>query len=252
MTKSNRTFAAALVLLTSLAACSSPNPGVKKLAQGEKYSGFLKDYSALKSNPNLDEHALTYVTADAQKHLRGYLAIVIDPIDVYVATSADTSKINEASRTAVTNYFKHALTRAVSSAYPVVEAPGPLVLRLRAALVGVDAGNPVAAGDSPAEAKPLPNALNIGSVGVEMELVDSVSGERIAAMVDKAPLGASAEVGAEHFSRVEKFAAARDAFDEWASRVREFLDSSVQPTDEEISRRKTAYVHYGGEPEAGR
>jgi Protein of unknown function (DUF3313) len=223
-------------------------PTVKKIAAGQEFSGFLKEYSALKPNPNLEGSALTYVNADERKNLRSYLAIVVDPIEVYIATDADESKVPEASRKALTNYFQYALTKAVSDAFPVVEAPGPLVLRLRAALIGVDVGGEVAAGDVPADTtKPLERALNIGKVGVEMELVDSETSERIAAMVDKTNLGAGAEVGAVNFSRLQKFAAAREAFDEWASRVRQFLDSAHELTGEDAQRADKAYQPYGAE-----
>jgi hypothetical protein len=105
----------------------------------------------------------------------------------------------------------------------------------------------VAAGDLPADSKLLPEALNISKVQVEMELVDSETGERVAAMVDKASLGNGAEVGAEQFSRMAKFAAAREAFDEWAGRVRQFLDSSMQLSGEDAERADKAYQPYGGE-----
>jgi len=243
---------AAGLLLAMATACSTSKPTIKKIAAGEEHSGFLKDYSALKVNPKLDGDAMTYVNTDAQKNLRSYLAIVVDPIEIYIATNADESKIPDSSRAAVTNYFRHALTRAVSDAYPVVDQPGPLVLRLRTAIVGIDVGGTVAAGDLPADSKPLAQALNIGKVQVEMELVDSETGERVAAMVDKATLGAGAEVGAERFSRLAKFAAAREAFDEWASRVSQFLDSSMQLTGEDAERADKAYQPYGTEVAAAR
>ena len=244
----------ALAFLAMTVGCSqapkpaSVEPAVKRIAAGQEFSGFLKDYSALKPNPNLEGDALTYASADAQKNLRSYLAIVVDPIEVYIATDADEGKVSEASRKALTNYFEHALKNAVSDAFPVVEASGPLTLRLRAALVGVDVGGEVAAGDLPADIKPFERALNIGKLGVEMELVDSETGERIAAMVDRSNLGAGAEVGAENFSRLEKFAAAREAFDEWASRVRIFLDSAHELTVEDAARADKAYKPYGAEP----
>ena len=53
-------------------------------------------------------------------------------------------------------------------------------------------------------AKPLERAIVLEKVSVEMELVDSESGERIAAAVDKSTLGAGADVGSEHFSRIEQ------------------------------------------------
>ena len=49
--------------------------------------------------------------------------------DVCIATDADESKVNEDSRKALTNYFHYALIKAVSDAFPVVDAPGPMVLR---------------------------------------------------------------------------------------------------------------------------
>jgi hypothetical protein len=245
----------AVAFLAMTMGCSKPaeppagaKPAWKRIAAGQEFSGFLKDYSALKPNPNLEGNALTYASTDAQKNLRGYFAIVVDPVEVYVATDVDDAKVSESSGKAITNYFRHALIRAVSDAFPVVEAPGPLTLRLRTALVGVDIGGTVPAADLPADIKPFERALNIGKLGVEMELVDSETGERIAAMVDRTNLGAGAEVGAEYFPRHERFAAAREAFDEWASRVRQFLDSAHQLTGEDAARADKAYQPYGAEP----
>jgi len=73
----------------------------------------------------------------------------------------------------------------------------------------------------PAELAPR-RALNINKVGVEVELVDSESGGQIAATVDRANLGVGAETASLRTSRDEKFRLARLAFDEWASRVRQF------------------------------
>jgi len=243
----------AMVFLAVTTGCSEATkptavePAVKRIPAGQQFSGFLKDYSALKPNPNLEGDVLTYVSTDAQKNLRSYFAIVVDPIEVYIATDAEEGKVSEAACKALTNYFEHALKNAVSDAFPVVETSGPLTLRLRAALVGVDVGGEVAAGDLPADIKPFERALNIGKLGVEMELVDSETGERIAAVVDRTNLGAGAEVGAENFSRVQKFIAAREAFDEWASRVRIFLDSAHELTGEDAVRADKAYQPYGAE-----
>ena len=244
----------AAVLVVMIIGCSQstkptaePKSAVKKIPAGQEFSGFLKDYSALKPHPDI-ESALTYASADAQKNLRSYFAIVVDPIEVYVATDVDEGKISEAGRKALTNYFEYALKEAVLDAFPVVEEPGPLTLRLRAALVGVDIGGTVPAGDLPADVGPLDRALNIGKLRVEMELVDSETGERIAALVDKSNLGAGAEVGAEYFSRLERFAAAREAFDEWASRLRQFLDSAHELTGADAERVDKAYKPYGPKP----
>lgn len=241
---------ALLALLT--VACTKPaTPGVKKMPANQEYSGFLKDYSKLAPNPDLEGAVKTYVNTDAQKNLHKYVAVIIDPVEVYLASDADDTKIPEKTRAAAANYFRAALTKAVSDAFPAVDEPGPLVLRLRAAIIGVDVGGTVAAADKPEDAtEAVDNAANIGKVGVEIELVDSVTGEQLAAAVDREPLGDGAEIAAGNISRHEKSLAARQAFDEWASRLRTFLNKAHELKGEEIKRADESYQPYSAAPAA--
>jgi hypothetical protein len=258
--KSSALCGVALVLLVWTAGCAGESvekegaiPGAKanRIPAGQEFAGFLKDYSVLKPNPRLEGEVLTFAKADAQKNLRGYLAIVVDPVQTYLATDADEAMLPEKSREAATRYFQWALTKAVSDAFPVVDEAGPLVLRLRAALIGVDAGGEVAAADRPADAnEALDHAVNISEVGIEIELLDSETGEQIAAMVDRTALGAGATVGSTNISRHEKSMAAREAFDEWASRVREFLDAAHELSEADAKRVDQSYQPYGAEPAA--
>jgi hypothetical protein len=245
-------FSLIVALLAALGAtaCTKPSsPGVKKMTANQEYAGFLKDYSKLAPNPKLEGNVKTFVQADAQKNLRRYIAVVIDPVEVYLASDADDAKMPEKTRAAVANYFRAALTKAVSDAYPPVDQPGPLVLRLRAAVIGVDVGKPVAAADKPAQAEDaIEHSVNIGKVGVEIEFIDSETGEQIAAMVDREPLGEGAEVGSAAISRHEKSVAARAAFDEWASRVRTFLNRAHDIEGEDAERVQRSYEPYGAAP----
>ena len=239
--------------LAALAACTQePKPGaesksaLRKVEPGKEFSGFLQDYSKLKPNEKLGGDALTFVNPDKMKGLHRYVAIIVDPVQVYVSSAADPSLIPDSGRGAVAKYFEHALVGAVSDAFPVVESPGPLVLRLRAAIVGIDLGGQVAPLNDPAMvAKPLERAIVLEKVSVEMELVDSESGERIAAAVDKSTLGAGADVGSEHFSRIDRYREAKMAFDQWAGRVREFLDSEHELTGEDAEKALKSYQPYG-------
>jgi hypothetical protein len=242
---------AALASLVFAAGCTNqaePEAGAKRMPASQEFAGFLQDYSKLKPSPRFEGEALTYASADAQKSLRQYLAIVIDPVETYLASDADEAKIPEKSREAATRYFQWALTRAVSDAYPIVEEPGPLVLRLRAALIGVDAGGAVAEADKPTDANDaIDHAVNIGQVGIEIELLDSETGEQIGAMVDRAPLGAGAEIASANISMHEKSMAAREAFDEWASRVRQFLDIQHEIPEQDAQRARESYQPYGAD-----
>ena len=191
---------------------------------------------------------LGYASTDAQKNLHKYIACVIDPVEIYLASDADDAKLTDTARSAVTEYFRAALVKSVSNAYPVVDQPVPLVLRLRAAVVGVDFGGK-AAGDTGADKdQGLAYAVNIGKVRVEMELLDSETGEQIAALVDKENLGNGAEIGSVNLTRSEKWAAAREAFDGWAARVRDFLNVETGLSPEDAERADKSYLPYGEGP----
>jgi len=240
-----------VVLLTAACSKSATTSGVKKMPANQEFSGFLKDYSKLAANPALEGAVKTYVNQDPQKNIHRYVAIIVDPVEVYLASDADDAKIPEKSRAAAANYFRAALTKAVSDAFPPVDEPGPLVLRLRAALIGVDAGGAVAAEDRPEDPNDVvENAANIGKVGVEVELVDSVTGEQIAAAVDREPLGDGAAIAAGNISRHEKSLAARQALDEWASRLRSFLNQAHELKGDDAKKADESYQSYGAPPAA--
>jgi Protein of unknown function (DUF3313) len=234
-------------MLALLAGCSrKPDQAtVTKLAPGAKFAGFLSDYAKLQPNPNF-ENTLSYVRQDDLKNVHKYIAVIVEPVEIYVATNADPSKMPDRGRTALAAYFQSAITRAVSDAYPVVQEPGPLVLRLRTALIGVDVGGAIAA--NPNGPEKLERAIDIGKVGVEMEMVDSVTGEQIAAAVDRQNLGSGATIESANFSREENFAAAREAFDGWAARLRDFLDSAEELSQKDQERADSDYQPFGGPP----
>ena len=94
----------------------------------------------------------------------------------------------------------------------------------------------------------LERAADITKVGVEMELVDSATGEQIAAMVDREPLGQGAVVASRNMSRGEKSAEARRAFEEWADRVRTFLNRSHELSGTDADRVVASYKPYGPSP----
>jgi hypothetical protein len=242
--------------LAMTAACSKPRQpeGVtlKQMPAGKEYSGFLSTYANLKLNPNF-ENTMSYVNPNKDKDIHRYFAVIIEPVQLYVSTNADVSKFPDRGRTALAAYFEHAIRGAVEDAFPVMTEQGPLVLRLRTALVGVDVGGETGgAKDKKDKDDPtLERMVNIGKVGVEMELVDSVTGEQIAAAVDRESLGAGAEVGSANFSRDEKFEAAREAFDGWAARLRRFLDSAHELSKEDAARADASYHPYG-EPAAAK
>ena len=221
---------------------------LRKMPAGKQFSGFLGDYSNLKPNPNIEGDALTFVRIDEEKNLHKYIGMIVDPVQVYVATDVDESTLPAKARGAAASYFHKALVAAVSPAFPIADQPGPLVLRLRSAIIGVDVGGEIPATDKSADPDALDRTVNIGKVGVEMELVDSETGQQIAAMVDRENLGAGAEIGSVSFSRQQKWAAANQAFNAWAHRVRIFLNSAHELSAEDAKRADQSYQPYSDAP----
>jgi hypothetical protein len=244
-----------LVVLTAMLMACSRQPqsiALKKLAPGAEFAGFLSDYTKLQPNPR-SENTLAYVKHDDAKNIHKYIAVIVEPVEIYIATNADPAKIPDRGRTALAAYFQGAIARAVSDAFPVVQEPGPLVLRLRTALIGVDSGGVIPADQSlPGVSEALARAVDIGKVAIEMEMVDSMTGEQIAAAVDRKNLGAGAVIGSAAFSHEEKFAAATEALDGWASRLREFLDSAEELSQADERRADESYQPYSDAPKARR
>ena len=75
---------------------------------GKEFSGFLKDYQTLEPNPNLDGNALTLLSQMKQKNLHKYIAMIVDPVQVYLASDADESKLPEKARGVGARYFHKA------------------------------------------------------------------------------------------------------------------------------------------------
>ena len=245
--------AVAILFLMLGAGCAPPEPPaepasagvtVKRLPAGSENAGFLSDYSKLTPDPDVEGELLSYVNPEEMKDLHRYLAIMVDPVQVYLASNLDPSDLPDNGTAAAREYFQYAIKSAVADAFPIVEEPGALVLRLRSALVGVDVGD-ITDGELAEEAAALTRAVNVTDVIVEFELVDSVSGEVIAAALDKAHLGEAAQIGATHFSRMARFDAAQEAFDEWAEGLREFLDAKHELNEEDAERAARSYSPYG-------
>ncbi len=134
---------------------------------------------------------------------------MFDRVSVWLSPEAEVRDVDPAVFKKMSDYFLNALIGAVEEGYTVVDQPGPNVLRVRAAITDVEPSNPVA------KAMSVDN-IGTGGAEAEMELLDSMSSERLAAAVDRRPGGkpASRDVWED----------TKNAFDYWAERFRVRLD----------------------------
>ncbi len=241
-------WCAVALMLLALGCSQAPAPDtdsgdVEQIPAGSEYSGFLGDYSQFVPSEEV-EGAYTYVNDAEMKDLHLYVNMIIDPVKVYIASDTDPNMIPDAGRQAAARYFEHALRYELIDAFRMVEDSGPATLRLRAAIVGVDSAGAAEAGEMPEGVEALDQAIDISSVIIEVELVDSETGERIAAAVDKADLGEGARMDHSRVTNVEKAADAKEAFDSWAARLRDFLDEAHELKGEDAEMADEAYQPY--------
>ena len=198
------------------------------------FSGFLGDYSGLEPSKKLDG---AFVYRHPDRKLREYTNVLIEPVQIVYHEKAKGQAVNEEELQNLAEYFRQRAVEAIQDAYPVVETPGPLVSRVRAAITDVvptdtkkavlGQAAPRAAGMAVGVPVPLGIPIGIGEASMEAELLDSETGERIAAIVDKKKLGRGIPViSVFDFSRYSEFGAAKDAFDQWAKWLRGALDTA--------------------------
>jgi hypothetical protein len=184
--------------------------------------GFLGDYSMLQPGED-DQASLRYVAPDA--NFAKYDSVILDSVTIW--QSSDTENLSKEEAQALTDYLFEAVHRELSKDYKLVTEPAPGAMRIRAAITEAKGAHVVAdtitsvvpqlrlittLGGMAANTKAL-----VGEAAVEMELVDSMSGRRLAAAVDER-WGTKAIRGG-----ILKWSDAKEAFDHWANQLREFL-----------------------------
>ena len=163
-------------------------------------SGFLGDYSALKEVKDAaGDTVMRYVSPKLKPG--AYQAVMIDPTQYYPAPKP-TQQVTSSTLTEISNYLDKGLSEKLGAKVTVVSEPGPGVLRIRPAITAVA---PQTVGLKPYQVIPIAFIITSAkgrgkeaAINVEIDAVDSVTGERMGASVrkgigaklanDKAPL----------------------------------------------------------------
>jgi len=203
------------LLLVGLAGCavteqSKPDTIVK--------TGFLGDYSQLKPGTK-DQALLVYFNPNAD--WKKYHSVLVERVQVW---DSPDSKVTPENEQMLSNYYYNVLKQDLSKDFRIVEQPGPGVMTLRVALTNATTATPVLRTVSVVipQARLL-NSINnlatgsyafVGSAQSEGEVLDSVTGERLAAAVDRRSGGLSVKN-----ADVWEWGDAKNAMDYWAQRT---------------------------------
>jgi len=153
-------------------------------------SGFLRDYSQLQEREGYDAQ-LVYVNPRAD--WSRYAAIEIDSVTLWA--SQENVKLSREDQKMLTDLVYKAMHEQLGKEFRLVEQPGPDVLRLRVALTQAKGAKvalrtmstllPQALILGTAVGLSADTASTVGTATVEMELLDAITGERLAAAVDQ-------------------------------------------------------------------
>jgi len=140
-------------------------------------TGFLNDYSKLEPHPDI-KGRFRYINSniDASK----YNKFIVDPVAVNLSEEGRKKNIDPKNLAKLSKHFRKKIEEELQKDYQMVGSSGPDVMRIRASISEVS------------KTKPYLNVhpgtkltgAGLGGAGGEMELVDSQTGERIAAAID--------------------------------------------------------------------
>ena len=221
-----RTFARlAFLLAIVLAGCTATKQApVTNLGSGG--CAFLGATGCSRLRPGAQGEAdLRYINPTA--NWTQYGKVLIDPVTYWGDESGGPSP---ADQTMLTNYFYAALVDAWGKKFPIVQQPGPGVMRLQVAITSVTAATPGLRTIS--TVVPQLHLLNTmqsqvtgqlafaGSIQAEGRITDSVTGQILSEGVDKRIGGGSIQAAAQW-----QWGDAENAMKGWATQAAERLSS---------------------------
>jgi hypothetical protein len=195
MTLRNLLLPAPLLLL---AACAS----------GPKHtSGFLGDTSKLRQDR---QYKSDWVWLKPGVDLRDYDRVIIDPVVVMPLRGSQAQELGPEVLKKVAAAFTETLRETIDPYYSLAPKAAPNVLRVRVAITDVAKAT---------GGKPGDPGYTVGSAAMEAEILDSVTGERQAAAIDRIE-------GSQAGTDVPReWVHVKGAFVEWSNRLLDFLDS---------------------------
>jgi hypothetical protein len=215
-----KTFA--VVFAVALSACSVTQQDKPESGSSVPTSGFLKDYSQLQPGGK-DQALLVYFNPNAR--WSRYDKVMIAPATVGLGPD---HQLSEEDQQLLSSYYYHALEQDLAKDFTVVQQPGPGVMTIRVALTDATTATPVLRTISVVvpQARVLGSIKNlasgtyafVGSAQSEGEVLDSTTGERLAAAVDQRSGGLSVKNAG-----VWEWGDAEHAMDYWAEHMAERL-----------------------------
>ena len=191
-------------------------------APNVQMSGFLGDYAQFHRGKGGQAE---YVYRDINVDFNKYQKVILEPVQLWAAESSASvlNSLSKEDQQLLVDYLYVSLSDAFKRDYTIVNEPGPDVMKVRCAITEARATSPVkeilstvtpyGLGISYAKHFALGTHSGVGVVSVEGELLDSVTGKRLAAVVDRRA-GTKSLV-----AKYTRWGDVQDAFSFWARRM---------------------------------
>ncbi|MCB9865497.1 MAG: DUF3313 domain-containing protein [Phycisphaerales bacterium] len=141
-----------------------------------RFTGFLRDYSVLRSDPAVRD-ALVYWNPHINP--KRYNAVIVEPVDVHFMNQRDEDAVRAEDLASFRKALTDALIAAIGRHATIATEPGPNVLRCRLRVANLHFTR--RAREPRYSWRPPDSAL--GSANIETSAHDSVSGELVVAYV---------------------------------------------------------------------
>ncbi len=175
--------------------------GFKSVPSSAKVSrtGFLSDYSGLES---ISKTSYRYI--NPKYKLRNYSKFIVDPVEIIFDEQAKGKVKSWDDLEKLRAYIHRAFVDALEPRYNAVAVrPGPGAARIRIALTNVERSAP----------------FKLGSVTMEVELLDTQTYEQIAALIESQKKGVP-------FYGYDRWSGAKAIMDDWAKRFYNRLEEA--------------------------
>lgn len=160
--------------------------------ESKELTGFLGDYSGLREGAD-DQALLRYVKPGVD--FRQYSKVIVDPVTIWTNPASDLAKLSSTERRALADRFYAHLVTEISKSTAVTSQPEYGTIRIQVALTDAEKSRavldtvstivPVGLAASTVKELFTGQAAFTGSTGMEIKVSDAVTGDVLAAAVDK-------------------------------------------------------------------
>jgi hypothetical protein len=187
-----------------LCACAAP-------VSEPDHRGFLSDYSHLE---RIDDNALRFVAETAGD----YSSFIVDPVVIAFRQLPDEQVFTDEELSELAAFYDEAVAEALGGddGYPIVEQAGPGVARIRIGITDVEE----TIGILNVSIYTKITGLGLGGASFEGEIVDSVTGNQLAAAVRWGTGSRILKAG------ITRMGDAKIAINRWAKDLRKQVDDA--------------------------